>query len=212
MKLAPYIACICEGSAESAIIDILVDNNLLIFTREDMLEENVIRCRSAKTFEERFLRKGFKDQISVIRILDSRREEFRLSKAYEKKVDVINVITAPEIEMLIIHSEGAYERFKRSGKKPSEFCKADLRMYNEKSYDFVKDYFSNPQTLVNAIKAPRLPCVGQKALHRKTIPPQKKKPTVGKCEGRVAKQRKSPALKNRISEIKEAHLVTIRLA
>ena len=138
MKLAPYIACVCEGSAEAAIIDVLVDNNLLIFTREDMLEENVIRCRSAKTFEERFLRKGFKDQISVIRILDSRREEFRLSKAYEKKV--------------IIHSEGAYERFKRSGKKPSEFCKSDLRMHNVKSYDFVKDYFSNPLTLVNAIK------------------------------------------------------------
>ena len=98
------------------------------------------------------MRKGFKNQISVIRILDSRREEFRLSKAYEKKVDVINVITAPEIEMLIIHNEGAYERFKRSGKKPSEFCKADLRMHNVKSYDFVKDYFSNPQTLVNAIK------------------------------------------------------------
>ena len=88
----------------------------------------------------------------LLRILDSRREEFRLSKAYEKKVDVINVITAPEIEMLIIHSEGAYERFKRSGKKPSEFCKSDLRMHNVKSYDFVKDYFSNPLTLVNAIK------------------------------------------------------------
>ena len=98
------------------------------------------------------MRKGFKNQISVIRILDSRREEFRLSKAYEKKVDVINVITAPEIEMLIIHNEGAYERFKRSGKKPSEFCKADLRMHNVKSYDFVKDYFRNPPTLVNAIK------------------------------------------------------------
>ena len=27
MKLAKYKACICEGSAESAIIDILVDNN-----------------------------------------------------------------------------------------------------------------------------------------------------------------------------------------
>lgn len=54
--------------------------------------------------------------------------------------------------MLIIHSEGAYERFKRSGKKPSEFCKPDLRMHNVKSYDFVKDYFSNPLTLVNAIK------------------------------------------------------------
>ena len=52
MKLAKYKACIREGSAESAIIDILVDNNLLIFTREEMLDEKVIRCRSAKNFEE----------------------------------------------------------------------------------------------------------------------------------------------------------------
>lgn len=123
MELAKYKACICEGSAEEAIIDILVDNDLLIFNREEMLEERVIRCRSAKRFEERYLRKGFDEQISVIRILDSRREEFRLSKAYEQKIDVVNVITAPEIEMLIIHAEGAYDQFKRSGKKPSEFCK-----------------------------------------------------------------------------------------
>ena len=88
MELAKYKACICEGSAEEAIIDILVDNDLLIFNREEMLEERVIRCRSAKRFEERYLRKGFDEQISVIRILDSRREEFRLSKAYEQKIDV----------------------------------------------------------------------------------------------------------------------------
>ena len=94
MELAKYKACICEGSAEEAIIDILVDNDLLIFNREEMLEERVIRCRSAKRFEERYLRKGFDEQISVIRILDSRREEFRLSKAYEQKIDVVNVITA----------------------------------------------------------------------------------------------------------------------
>lgn len=48
MKLAKYKACICEGSAESAIIDILIDNDLLIFSREELLEESVIRCRNAK--------------------------------------------------------------------------------------------------------------------------------------------------------------------
>lgn len=106
MKLAKYKACICEGSAESVIIDLLVDHDLLIFSREEMLDESVIRCRNAKRFEERYLRKGFDDQISVIRILDSRKEGFHLSKAYEYKIDVINVITAPEIEMLIIHSKG----------------------------------------------------------------------------------------------------------
>ena len=57
MELAKYKACICEGSAESAIIDILVDNNLLIFSREEMLDESVIRSRSARKFEERYLRK-----------------------------------------------------------------------------------------------------------------------------------------------------------
>lgn len=33
MELANLIACICEGGAERAIIDILLDNRLLIFSR-----------------------------------------------------------------------------------------------------------------------------------------------------------------------------------
>lgn len=152
MELSKYIACICEGAAEAAIIDILLDNALLIFSRSEMLDESVIRCRNARRFEERYLRKGFDNQISVVRILDSRREEFRLSKAYSHKIDVINVITAPEIEMLIIHNEGVYEQFKRSKKSPSEFCKTELRMHEVKSYEFVKKYFHDSEILVNAIK------------------------------------------------------------
>lgn len=58
MKLAKYKACICEGSAESAIIDILVDNNLLIFTREEMLDEKVIRCRSRKILKKNIYVRG----------------------------------------------------------------------------------------------------------------------------------------------------------
>lgn len=152
MNLSKYTACICEGSAEEAIIDILLDNDLLIFTRQEMLEEQVIRCREGKKFEERYLRKGFSDKISVIRILDSRKENFKLSKAYEKKVDIINVITAPEIEMLIIFNEEKYNEFKKSRKKPSDFCKENLKMPDAKSYTFVKNYFSSPDILVSAIK------------------------------------------------------------
>lgn len=152
MELAKYKACICEGAAEAAIIDILLDHDQLIFTREEMLEEQVLRCRDGKKFETKYLRKGFAGKISVIRILDSRRENFKLSKAYENKVDVINVITAPEIEMLIIFCEDQYNEFKKSRKKPSVFCKEDLRMPDVKSYDFVKDYFSNSEVLVAAIQ------------------------------------------------------------
>lgn len=152
MELAKYKACICEGAAESAVIDILLDHNLLVFQREEMIEEQVLRCRDAKTFEMRYLRKGFNEKISVIRILDSRREVFKLSKAYEDKVDVINIITAPEIEMLIIFSEDKYTEFKKSGKKPSDFCKENLKMPYVKSYEFVKTYFENHEALLQAIK------------------------------------------------------------
>ena len=152
MELAKYKACICEGAAENAIMDILLDKELLVFSREEMLEESVIRCRDGKKFEQKYLRKGFAEKISVIRILDSRREKFKIGKAYEHKIDVINVITAPEIEMLIIFAENQYKEFKKSGKKPSDFCKENLRMSDVKSYDYVFNYYSNSGILVEAIK------------------------------------------------------------
>ena len=39
MELAKYKACICEGAAENAVMDILLDADLLVFSREEMLEE-----------------------------------------------------------------------------------------------------------------------------------------------------------------------------
>lgn len=151
MNISKYVACICEGAAEKAIMDLLIDNDRLIFSRRDLLDEEVLRCRSGKKFEEKYLRKGFTDKITVFRILDSRREKFQISKAYIHKIDVVNVITAPEIEMLIILNEGEYMDFKKSKKKPCEFCKEDLGLSSVKSTKFVEDYFSNIETLVYAI-------------------------------------------------------------
>lgn len=143
MNIEGYIACICEGNAESAIIDLLLDNNQLSFSRENMLENEVIRCWAGKQFEERYLRKQFDREITIIRILDSRKEKFKLNKAYEKKVKVINVVTAPEIEMLIIHSEKKIKNIKNQ---------ENLKIHNVKSYDFVYKYFSNIEILIGAIK------------------------------------------------------------
>lgn len=151
MVISKYVACICEGSAEQAIIELLLDHNLLRFTYDNLLDGEVLRCRSAKNFEEQHLRKGFTEKITVFRILDSRRENFKLSKAYASKIDVINIITAPEIEMLLIFSMNKYEDFKKSHKKPSDFCKVDLRLPNVKSTQFIKDYFADTEILIDAI-------------------------------------------------------------
>ncbi len=151
-----YIACICEGGAERAILDLLLDNHKLIFERKDLIEEEVLKCRSGKEFEERYLRKGFAEKITIYRILDSRSERFNLSKAYKQKVDVKNVITAPEIEKLIICNEKKYKDYEREARKnprlkPSIYCKSILKLNNVKSYDFVKEYFSDMQVLLDAL-------------------------------------------------------------
>ena len=151
MNLEGYIACICEGSAEQAIMELLLEKNRLIFSDDRLLGGEIIRCRNAKMFEMIYLRKGFNEKITILRVLDSRREQFTLSKAYVEKIEVINVITAPEIEILIIMSEGKYDEFKSSGVKPSEFCKVRLKYRNVKSYEFVRSYFSDEERLIKAI-------------------------------------------------------------
>lgn len=147
-----YIACICKGAAEEAIIDILLDNDKLIFSRKDMIEEDPIRCRGAKNFEREYLNKSFSKKIRIYRILDSKREKFKLSDAYKDKVEVINVITSPEIEMLVIISENKYNEYKKSKEKPSIYCVKNLKFKNVKSEKFITHYFSDVTKLISAIK------------------------------------------------------------
>ena len=150
--MSKYKACICEGGAETAIMDLLLDQNKLIFSRDELLEGEILRTRKGKEVETRYLKKNFSGKITVYRILDSRRENFTISKAYQQKVEVVNVITAPEIEMLIICNEGKYHDFeKKKNMSPSEYCKSILKMKNVKSVSFVKEYFADVSILEKSL-------------------------------------------------------------
>lgn len=119
---------ICEGGVETAIMEMLLDAGRLIFTEEDLFYDEIIRCRSSESFEQRYLKVRMDFKLTIIRVLDSRRENFRLGKPYCDEVDIINVIIAPEIEMLIILNEGKYDQFKKSGKNPANTVNRSLRM------------------------------------------------------------------------------------
>ncbi|MQS76298.1 N-6 DNA methylase [Companilactobacillus halodurans] len=158
-----YIAVIIEGGAEKSIINVLLDHHLLKFDRNEMLEEDVIRERNGRTFAREHLTFGFQNnQISILRILDSHNEKFKIPKAYQRLISSItNLYTSPEIEMLFIVSNGDFDAFKnrkadKSGKKLSahNWCKSHYKnMNNLKSPDFVYDYWNNqPDELVRTIK------------------------------------------------------------
>lgn len=159
------IACLCEGTSEQAYMDILLDHNCLNISRSHLLEREPLRARNIKSFEEQYLGKSFKQKIVILRILDSKNENFslkRLKKVNQNRVEaVINILTIPEIEMLLICAEdkyGEYEKFRQRRKgttapdKPSAFCKEILRLHDCKSERFIKRYFSDPEKLVHAIK------------------------------------------------------------
>ena len=150
------VACICEGGAERTIVEILLDNNLLKFSSAQLLDGEILgrRDRSAKNFEKNHLRKEFDEKITIVRILDSINEKYELSKLYAKKMEIVNVVTAPEIEMLIIINENKYKEYQKvtSKRKPSDFCKDILGIRDVKSPLFIKEYFENPDVLVNVLR------------------------------------------------------------
>lgn len=146
-------ACICEGGAEKGILELLLDHDKLIFSWENLLSGEIIMKRDAKSFQDEYLRMDMDKKVVIYRILDSRRENFKLSPAYADKVIVYNVVTAPEIEMLYIISEGKYKDFKKSGcQKPSDYCKQVLKKKEIKKKEFVKNYFKDIHHLMKVLK------------------------------------------------------------
>ncbi|NLQ74990.1 hypothetical protein [Streptococcus mutans] len=154
-----YSAIICEGAAEEAIVEILLENNCIVIENDEYLIGNgPIRIRDAKKFCDTYMGKNYGSKIDLFRIIDSKNENFnfgsaRYRKIFQEKIEVINVITPPEIELLIIVSENRFKKFSNSHhSKPSDYCMQELKINSVKSFKFVKEYFSDVNKLLDAIK------------------------------------------------------------
>ena len=66
MELSKYVACICEGGAEGTIVGLLLNDHRLIFDYDNLLDGEILRCRKAKDFEERYLRKGLYGELTLV--------------------------------------------------------------------------------------------------------------------------------------------------
>ncbi|NVO88370.1 hypothetical protein HWN39_07610 [Lactobacillus rhamnosus] len=140
-----WIAIIAEGGAEYALMTLLLDHHCLKFERQDLLEQDIIRTRSALQFQKKHLDRAMDRKVHIYRILDSRREHFKLGIPYQKRVSKIEALyTRPEIEILYIINEGKYETFKKGNTKPHEYVRrqlANMPKGNIKSKDYVTAYW-----------------------------------------------------------------------
>lgn len=150
------IACIYEGTAEKVIIEILLEANKLIFKKEDLLNEELIKRIKPKQFQSKYLNQDYEKKIKIIRIIDKKNEKFKILAPYEEQIsENIAVITRPEIEILVIIGMGHYDRFKRQSsrghQKPSDYCKRVLGLNKVKTEKYVRQHFSDVDYLIRCL-------------------------------------------------------------
>lgn len=152
------ILIMCEGPNELKIINLLLDNNKLRITRDDLLDMRPFHARQLSSPQLIPALNAYHGDLIIYRVGDTLKDSLKIPKDLPPTIiGQEKYCTKPELEMLLIiaeHLEHEYAKCK-SKVRPKEYCKKRV-VWNHKRYDnttaFFDDYFrDNIDTLVSAI-------------------------------------------------------------
>ena len=149
----------CEGPNELSIMKILLNNNMLIFSEDDLLGLTPYHARQiGKSGQVKAELNQYSGIVDVIRIGDKQSDELKIPKEYKGMINSIEkYCTKPELEILLIIAEGLYNKYQKVKSKisPKQFAKDNI-IFNGVRYNnstkFFEEYFGErPQVLYDAI-------------------------------------------------------------
>ena len=149
----------CEGPNELALVKILLRNDMLIFTEDDLLGLTPYHARQiAKSGQVKTELNMYGGQVEIIRIGDKQSDELKIPREYKDMiVSVKKYCTKPELEILLIIAEGKYNEFQKVKSKisPKDFAKKEIIFHGTRynnSTKFYEDYFGDrPDMLRDSI-------------------------------------------------------------
>ena len=150
----------CEGPNEREIINILLENQQLRFTADDLLGLVPYHARQIETSGAvKAALNLYPGEVKVLRIGDTQSEKLAIPSGYKDKIVCVEkYCTKPELEMLLIISEGLADEYEKvkSTTKPKVYAKQNI-CCGKKKYDnstaFYQDYYGrNCELLVKSIK------------------------------------------------------------
>ncbi len=151
----------CEGSNELTLINILLENDALVFSEDDLIGLTAYHARQITKNAQVRLALNMYDgnDVTVMRIGDRQSDNLTIPADFRDKIcNVEKYCTLPELEMLLIISEGLVKEYEKvkSSVRPKEFAKSHI-LCNRKRYDnssrFYRDYYGDDcDKLVNAIR------------------------------------------------------------
>ena len=150
----------CEGPNELEVVNILLENDCFLFTRDDLLGLVPYHSRQIKGSRQvQTALNMYPGEVVVLRVGDKLSDKLQIPKEYQEKIISVNkYCTKPELEMLLIISENMTSEFEKvkSKKKAKTFAKENIKC-GRKSYKndtafYCEYYGNNISLLVDSIK------------------------------------------------------------
>ena len=137
----------CEGPNELKIMRLLLENDALIFREDDLLGLTAYHARQIRSSTQ--VRTALNlypgKDVLILRIGDKQTDKLTIPVDYKEKITGIEkYCTMPELEMLLIISEGLVKEFEKVKSKtsPKSFAKANI-VYKRKRYDNSTQFFAD---------------------------------------------------------------------
>ena len=156
----------CEGSNEELLINLLLDMNALILTREDLIGRKPYHIRQITHPTIVSELKLYNKSVTIYRIGDKQTDKLTIPIKLKNIVSqdrIYKYCTKPELEILLIINEGLFKKYQKikSKKTPKEFAKENITFNGikyDQSCEFLNKYYSNKniKKLINNLKEYKL--------------------------------------------------------
>lgn len=142
----------CEGKSELRLILHLIERGIFFAKTEELIDDRPIHMRQLKDIAALINTLDIDEKIEVYRIGDTQKDDYDLSgfEARKDNITIYKVCTKPEIEILVIISEGLYKDFCKKHHEHNISPKEYSRIYI-KGYSSVEKYIDS-HDIVPAIK------------------------------------------------------------
>lgn len=142
------ILVLCEGNDEEVIINFLIDNNRLSFSRDDLIGQRPYAARSLSYPDVRDGLLEYGREVEVYRVGDTQKDKLTIPRELNQIVKpekIYKICTKPELEILFIINEGLLDDYTKSKLKASTFAKTHIKLNGlkySKNTQFIKEYLT----------------------------------------------------------------------
>lgn len=134
----------CEGANEEKLLELLLDNNKLVITRDDLIGRKPYHIRGLDNPYIKSELRRYNKEVLIYRIGDKQNDKLKIPvelKDIVFKKNIYKYCTKPELEVLIIINEKQYRDFLKSKMSPKEYAKKNIK-YNKKYYDNATQFYA----------------------------------------------------------------------